>query len=258
MINPSLFASVINTYLPQPHASLLNGIIFGVDLHTSKIFYDELRTVGLLHIVVLSGSNITLLCVIIMQLTQFFGKLASCLLSILGIILFILFVGPKAPIVRSGVMGILTIVGIMTGRKNQTLYSLFLAFAFIAIFFPKWISTISLQLSYAASLGLIFFSRFSPKNFIIKELKTTLAAQVFSAPIIFFYFHQVSFISPLANIMVSWTIPFLMIFGFLTVILGKISFFLGWLPAMLCYGILSYFVWVVKILANIPFAAVQF
>ena len=43
-MNPSVFTSLINSYLPEPHSSLLNGIIFGIDIKTSKLFYEQLKT----------------------------------------------------------------------------------------------------------------------------------------------------------------------------------------------------------------------
>jgi hypothetical protein len=52
MPDVSIFTSVINSYLPEPHASLLNGILFGVSLKASKTFFEQLKIVGLLHIVV--------------------------------------------------------------------------------------------------------------------------------------------------------------------------------------------------------------
>jgi len=92
MSSSYFFSSVINNYLSEPQASLLNGIIFGVNLKTTKIFYEQLKIVGLLHIVVLSGMNITILAAIIGSITSFFGKQISILITILTIILFILFV----------------------------------------------------------------------------------------------------------------------------------------------------------------------
>ncbi len=257
-MNKYIFTSVINQYLPEPHASLLNGIIFGINLKTTKDFYEQLKIVGLLHIVVLSGVNITLLLTIISQLTSFFSKQISLLISILTIIFFIYFVGFEAPIVRAGFMGILSSVAYLTGRKNYPLYSLFLSLVFIAILFPNWLKTISLFLSYGATLGLIIFAPKTKDFWIIKELKTSLAAQVFTAPIIFFYFKQISLISPIANVLVAPIITPLMIFGFLTAILGKINYFLGIIPAYLCYGFLTYVVFIVEILSKIPFALVKF
>ena len=156
-MTPKIFTTVINHYLPEPHASLLNGILFGINLKTTKEFYEQLKIVGLLHLVVLSGINITLLASIVNQTTQFFSKKVSILITILTIIFFVLFVGIQAPILRAAFMGILTFVAYYTGRKNYSLYTLFLSFIFSLLLFPKWLKTISFQLSYAATLGIILF-----------------------------------------------------------------------------------------------------
>ena len=258
MLTPSIFTSVINSYLPEPHSSLLNGIIFGVNLKTTKEFYQQLKVVGLLHLVVLSGINITLLSSLISSSTKFLSKQLSTLITILAIISFVVFVGPQAPIIRAAFMGLLTHVAIITGRKNYTLYALFLSLIFVLIFWPDWLKTVSLQLSYGATLGIILFGQGKNNDWIIKNLRLTLAAQVFTVPIIFLYFKQISIISPLANLLVVETIPPLMVFGFLTAILGKINYFLGYLPSLICYGILSYLVWIIEMLTKIPYVFLQF
>ncbi|MDO8610415.1 MAG: ComEC/Rec2 family competence protein [bacterium] len=267
-MSPSIFTSIINSYLPEPHASLLNGIIFGINLKTSPAFYDNVKIVGLLHIVVLSGINITILAAIITKITSNFSKRISILITILTIILFILFVGPQAPVVRAGIMGILTLVAILFGRKNTVIYSLLLSFIFIACFFPKWLTGISLYLSYGATLGIVLFSsnvHKASKNIIdsvfysiTSDFKTSLAAQVFTTPIIFIAFKQLSIISPISNILVSFAITPLMIFGFLTAILGKIHYVLGIIPAYICYGLLSYIIWVINTLADLPYIFFKF
>ena len=268
MFSPQIFTSIINSYLPEPQASLLNGIIFGVNLKTTKIFYEQLKIVGLLHIVVLSGVNITLLAVIITKITENLGKRLSILLSTLTIIIFIIFVGPQAPIIRAGFMGILTLVAILYGRKNLALYSLFLSIFFIAVFWPKWLTTVSFQLSYGATIGLILFNKkFYTKTddkvikffiYLKNELYTSIVAQIFTVPIIFIYFRQVSLISPISNALISWTIAPLMIFGFLTAFLGKINFWLGIIPAYICHGLLTYVVFIIETFSKIPGALLQF
>jgi len=258
MPNPSIFTSVINSYLPEPHASLLNGILFGVNLKAGKVFYDQLKIVGLLHLVVLSGINITMLGAITASLTHSFSKHVSILITILMIVLFIIFVQPKAPIVRAGFMSIFTLVAIIFGRKSAAIYSLFLSLLFIAFLWPKWLSTISLQLSYGATLGIILFANTSSKNALWKEFKTSLAAQVFTVPIIFFYFGQISLIAPISNILVSFAIYPLMIFGFLTAVLGKIHYLLGLLSSFICYGLLQYIVFIVETLSKIPLIYINF
>lgn len=258
MPDTSIFTSVIDSYLPEPHSSLLNGIIFGIDLKTSKEFYQQVKVVGLLHIVVLSGTNITILITTIGSLLGYFSRHLIILITILIVILFILFVRPQAPIVRAGFMGILTLVSILFGRKNYILYSLFLSLVFIALIFPEWLISLSLLLSYGATLGIIFFGPKVGDSGIVKELKTTISAQIFTAPIIFFFFKQISLIAPLSNILVAPIIPPLMIFGFITAILGKINFFLGLLPSYICYGLLTYMIWVIDLLSRLPFSFIQF
>ena len=257
-MSPTFFTDVINSYLPEPHASLLNGIIFGINLKTSKHFYEHLNIVGLLHLVFLSGINISMLGAINTNITGFLGKRVSILLTILTIILFILFVGPQAPIVRAGIMGMLTLVAILTGRKNIGIYSLFLSLIVIAIVFPAWLRSISQYLSYGATLGIMFFGQSSSNNQIIKDLKISLAAQIFTAPIIFLYFKQVSFISPLSNLLVAPIVPPLMVFGFLTAIFGKINYYFGLPFSYICFGLLSYLVWVIETLSKLPYVFFTF
>jgi competence protein ComEC len=268
---PVVFTQVINSYLPEPHASLLNGILFGVSLKTTKAFYQQLKISGLLHIVVLSGMNITLLSSVVAQATIFFGKRLSLLITILTIIFFILFVGIQAPIIRAGVMGILTLVAILTGRKTYVLWFLFISLlpvSLLHLFYPKKITLLSSLLSYGATLGIILFGQSKqtkPKNQweklkdnIKKELQPSLAAQLFTAPIIFIYFKQISLIAPLSNLLVAPMIAPLMVLGFLTAILGKINYFLGLIPAYICYGILTYLIWIIEWLSKLPLAFIQF
>jgi len=263
MPDPSIFTQVINLYLPEPHASLLNGILFGVSLKTTKLFYEQLKMVGLLHIVVLSGINITLLASIIASFTNFLNKKISVFITIVAIVLFILFVGPKPPIVRAGFMGILSLFAIIYGRQKHALYFLFLSAIIISAIKPEWIKTVSFQLSFAATFGIILFgkTKISPpdspakaiKYTLFKELKPSLAAQLFTVPIIFLYFKQISLIAPISNLLISPLIAPLMIFGFTASILGKIHYLLGIIPAYICYAILSYIVFIVERLSGLPF-----
>ena len=260
-MNPSIFTSVINSYLPEPHASLLNGIIFGIPLKTSGIFYEKLRIVGLLHIVVLSGINITLLAAVVAIVFAGLGKKISIFITIFTIVCFVIFVGPQPPIIRAAFMGILSFIAILYGKRGTALYALFISFFFIAVFWPRWITSVSLQLSYAATLGIILFGTVKPSKIenkwdqfkfsLRKEFKTSLAAQIFTSPLILIHFKQFSLFGILSTVAVSWTIAPIMIFGFATAILGKLNHFLGILPSQICYILLSYVIYIVEIVHKI-------
>jgi predicted membrane metal-binding protein len=87
---------------------------------------------------------------------------------------------------------------------------------------------------------------------------TSLAAQVFTAPIIFIYFKQISLIAPISNLLVSFTIAPLMIFGFVTSILGRMHPVLGIPTSVVSYGILFYIVKVISLLSSLPGVFIQF
>lgn len=101
--------------------------------------------------------------------------------------------------------------------------------------------------------NIVLFGQTSSKNELWRETKISLAAQILTTPLIFFYFKQISLIAPLSNLLVVELIAPLTIFGLLTAILGKINYFLGLIPAYACYGLLSYMVLVVEILSKLPF-----
>jgi competence protein ComEC len=254
---PDIFMSVIDQYLPQPHAELLNGIIFGRPINASGQFYRDIQRVGLMHIVVLSGTNITILSAIIASALSSFPKKLAVFITICCILIFVMFVRPQAPIVRAAIMGIISLIGILWERSPLPLYLLLLSAVLTAIFAPVWISTISFQLSYAATLGIIVCGTKPSRSTKIPfwaEIKPSIAAHLFTVPITFYYFKSISFIAPLSNLCVDFLIAPLMVFGFITAILGRFSLELGEIPAYVCYCILTYLVTVIRVLSILPFA----
>ncbi|PIZ62295.1 hypothetical protein COY16_04725 [Candidatus Roizmanbacteria bacterium CG_4_10_14_0_2_um_filter_39_13] len=279
------FTSLINSYFPEPHASLMNGILLGRPLFVTNTFYTQLKNVGLIHIVVLSGMNITLLTAIIMStIVKYIGRKIASILTIVIIIAFVQFVGAEAPVVRAAIMGILSLIGLLYGRRTIALYLLFLSGLIMVILNYEWLTSISFQLSFSATLGIILFGsggkneedaipvktgiqikkRWIPDQvrddlwkYFMEELRISLAAQVFTSPIIFWYFRQISFISPIANILVAWLIAPLMILGILTIALGLVSWHLGFVISWLVYPLLEFIIWVVETLAKVPFGSVR-
>lgn len=267
MPTPQTLAAVVDAYLPQPHAALLNGMLLGLPIVGYKELYENLKIVGLLHLVVLSGMNITLMTTMVTQVTGVFGRKTSLVMSVLIIVFFITFVSPQAPVVRAGFCSIFTIVALLFGRKAHPVYLLLLSAICIGIFWPSWLTSISFQLSYGATLGILLFNkrilmeeRTLKDKFIqgIKsEFRTSIAAQVFTAPLIFLHFKQLSLISPVANVLVCFMVGPIMIVGFMAILLGKISPVLGAVPAAIVFSMLGYVLYIIELLSKIPFVFIQ-
>lgn len=269
MSNP--FISLINQYLPEPEASLLNGMLFGEIVGFSRQFYQDLITTGTIHVVALSGMNITILTNIVSKITLPLGRRLSSIVSILAVVGFILFVGPSPTVVRAGIMGVLTFIAIYFGRQNLTLFSLFIAGALMIIVNTSIIKDVSFQLSFLATLGIIVFvpqalkpkkekkllkgAAIQIKTVFLENLRTTLAAQIATLPVIAFTFSRISSVSPLTNVLVGWSVSLITVLGLSLCLIGIVFFPLGQIIAWFTYVLLHYFVVVVNLTAKIPYAS---
>lgn len=271
MFNP--FIPVINQLLPEPHASLLSGILFGIKASMPKTFYQDLITTGTLHIIALSGMNISILTVLTARITLFLGRKASSILTICLIVLFVLFVGASPSIVRAAIMGSLSLFAVYFGKQNWGLLSLFLAAGIMLVIDFSLIKNLSFQLSFLATLGIILANRkgecqsaswrknglLNKSVYWLKEnLILTLSAQLFTLPIILYNFRRISFISPLANLAIEWVIQPVMVLGFIISLIGWIFLPIAYPLAWIAWVPLTYLITVVEWLAKVPMASVKF
>lgn len=270
----------IKSILAEPQASLLSGILVGTKAQMSKDFYDDLQQTGTLHIIALSGTNISMLVTFLSVMFGGLGKRNASLLSIISIVGFIFFVGPSASVVRAGIMGSLSLLALVTGRKNYAIVALLGSAIVMIVVKPELVFDIGFQLSFLATFGIMTLVEQDKKNrskkivssvynLLLTDLKITLAAQIFTLPVILHNFHNMSFIAPITNILVGWSIPFLMGGGFVVTLTSflletfenlltfKLVNILTLFLAGLLYPVLSWFIFVVKLTASLPFAAVK-
>lgn len=258
-MTPEYFAGIIRLYLPEPHASLMNGILLGIPLKNQWGLYQSLIKVGLVHMIVLSGMNITLLNEMLDSVVFFLPKTAKIYVKIFTIVIFTLFVGIQPPIMRAAIMGIITLLGLQIGRKVSPWYCLLISGMVCLILWPTWISSLSFYLSYTSTSGIILLPKpFSIKTsqkkpltflwkYVLDDLQVSIAAQLFTLPLIWYYFGRISLISPLSNLLVSWTIAPIMILGVFICLCHPISSYLAKPFALCSYVLISYMLSVVRI-----------
>lgn len=287
MITVQDAATAINQLLPEPHAGLLAGILFGVRAQLSSELKNDLIRTGTIHITALSGMNITILVnLTVSTLLRIFSRRVSSLLAILIVCWFIWFVGPSASVVRAAIMGCLSLIAVMLGRQQRSIFFLFLTVILMLVVQPTYISDIGFQLSVLATLGILIFAsphqiavkfpteqskpaddtlslgqkrtifRLIP-SFVYDDIKTTLAAQVFTLPLLAFEFQRVSLISPLANVSIGFLIAPLTILGILMVIFELIFPVLAIPLSWVLYVLLSYLVFVIQLFSSFSLSNIQ-
>lgn len=252
------FTSVLNQLLPEPHASLLAGLLFGTKTSLPRNLYDALITTGTIHIAALSGQNLSIVSGGIASAMQWIiGKRGASVLTLLLVGWFVWFVGPSASIVRAAIMTSLTMISLVFGRQYWAMLSWALAVGSMLVLNIAWITDISFQLSAMATLGIILFGKAPQKENAIKtNLRLTLSAQTLTVPLILFHFHRISLIAPLSNLAIGWMVGPLTELGWVMVIVGWLWLPLGQVFAWFDWVLLEYLVRAVYLMSGVPYASI--
>ena len=232
--------------LPEPAAALLAGIVLGVKSNLPNDFYQNLRSAGLIHVVVASGANVIFVSnIIVGALNQALNRRWALLISLPAIWVYALLAGGDAPVIRAAIMANFAILAGFFGRQKETVRILIITAVIMAIFAPTVIFELGFQLSFAATAGILLFkkkidscvSRLPGSSFLGDDLATTLSAQVLTTPLLLTSFGQLRPLSFVPNALLLWLIPEIMILGFVLAILGlfflPIAYFFAlvvWVP----------------------------
>ncbi|VAW31300.1 DNA internalization-related competence protein ComEC/Rec2, partial [hydrothermal vent metagenome] len=269
--------TTIAQLIPEPQAALLTGILLGNDNGLPPELDEAFRITGMTHIIAISGFNIAILVAILVRIAEpFFSRRGSVVFALVGISLYTLLVGADASVVRAAVMGsIYLIANRWLGRPNFAFASLFLAGFVMTVIRPFTLWDVGFQLSFAATLSLMLYAdpltqwvRRRLRRVLVREwveqvmgvlseaVILTVAAQILTLPLIIGYFDQLSLISLLANALILPVQPAVMIWGGLATLLGMILPLVGQLFAWVAWLFLAYTIWMVRLFAAVPGAAI--
>lgn len=260
------FESKLNQIIPEPMASFEAGLLTGSRKGIPDDLMVNFNLTGLTHIIAISGYNISLIIFLISSVFTKQPRNVKVPIIIGIIIVFTLFVGASAAVVRASIMGIISMFALWFGRQSQVLNALLLSAFVMTLFNPlTLIYDVGFQLSFLATLGLILTGnhivklfKFVPEVLGLREaFAMTFSAQIFALPVILYNFKRFSLISPVANVLVVPFIPFAMFFGFIAVICGYFSLGLGFILIFPAWLSLKYIVFVTDVLANLPLASFE-
>lgn len=216
--------------LPGEEGEVLAAMLTGFKGRLSPELRYEYSRSGISHLLAVSGLHLAVLIGLID------GLLCSLPISrrwrgaaeITAVLAFMAVTGFAYSIIRAGVMAIICRTALLLGRDSDSLNSLGFAFVLIIVVNPYAIYSVGLQLSYFATMGIAAFAlpltatlcrrlarkgacetrEMRPKlHALLTALATTMAAQIFTAPLICWNFGQLSLVSPIVNILVSPLVP---------------------------------------------------
>ena len=240
--------------MPEPHAALIAGITLGVRGEIPDNFWQGLVNSGLAHVVVASGSNVSLVAGFIVGiLTIFVSRRRAIPLLLVSIWLYAGLAGMDAPIIRAAIMGSIAFTAQEVGRLISAWRALLTSALVMLIVKPEWINDLGFLLSFVATACLLLFQGKMNKFLkrvptIFREgLSTSLAAQIGVTPILFVTFGQFNILSPIANALVLWTVPIIMVVGGISGLIGLIFPLAGRALLYLIYPLTSWFVFIVNL-----------
>lgn len=269
-------SELLNSVLPEPAAGLANGMLLGIESGIPADLRGAFQATGTTHVIVISGSNIAIFTGILLALLgRTLGRRRAALPVILCIAAYVLLVGADPSALRAGLMGALFVLAVVFGRQSTAWVSLMAAALLMTLFNPLALWDAGFQLSFAATLGLIFLApalragwgRAAGRWPIAARLPAglrplgdallmTLAAQAAVLPLVVYHFGRLSLVSPLANLLIVPAQPPILIGGMATLIGGLAWRPLGQLLAAVPWLFLTYTTAIVRLTAALPFASV--
>lgn len=218
---------------------LLRGLLLG---DRSMIDYEiesEFVNAGVVHVLSVSGLHVGFIILIFVVMFKRFNVYSRFIFTFIGLLIYAAITFFQPPVTRSAIMGLALLSAPLSGRSPSNANSLCLAALVILIFSPSDFFNPGFQLSFSAILAIIIlyppFSRYiynmKLKSRVLKYIllfcAVSLAAQIGTLPFTLVYFHKLSLIALIANMVVIPLSGFVVGLGIFTIVIGTVSSYLG-------------------------------
>jgi competence protein ComEC len=272
-------AQTLVQVLPEPQASLAQGIILGMRGNIPADLNADFTRSGTTHLLAISGMNIGIMAGIMLGVGLFlFGRrhYLYVWLAFGAVWLYAVITGMNPPVLRGAIMASLFLVAEALGRQRSAMVALTFAAAVMVGVSPYVLGDASFQLSFVAMAGLVFIApvfnnlgrRFivarigeegfvaSLANLTVATMSATLGSIIAVWPLIAYYFGVFSIVAPVATFLALPVMPVIIIMGTLAAVLGLISLAVAQALGWLAWSFLSYMMVVVRGLGAPSVAAV--
>lgn len=218
------YSEYMEKTMPAQDAAAIFAMLFGGYDGIRPELLEAFTITGIVHILSVSGSHITLMA----GTANIVGRLlrmpprATAALATVVILFYSLLAGAIPPVIRSALMGILTLLALTAGRERDAQHILGLTALGLLLYSPLWLFDISFQLSFGATAGLLYIApplrnwlRKKLPIFVADSMAVTIGAQLSVMPIIAWYFNVLSISSLLANLIIAPIVEWIIVAGLL-------------------------------------------
>ncbi|MEX1139359.1 MAG: DNA internalization-related competence protein ComEC/Rec2 [Bacteroidota bacterium] len=270
----SEFGKIFSRHHGSEQAGFLQGVVFGDRREISADLKESFMLTGTTHILAVSGSNVALIALMLYLLFGMlrFPKRWIVVLTILGLLFYMLLTGASSSIVRATIMGCVLVIGTAMERRTDIYNSISVAAVIVLLLDPLQLYDVGFQLSFAAVLSIVSIypklerlvelipAKWEEFRILIpvwKVFAVSLAAQLGTLPFTAYYFERVSLVSLIANIIVVPLVGVNLILGCMTLAADAISTAIASVYAALNELLVDILLGFVREAASVPFAAVD-
>jgi competence protein ComEC len=262
--------------LPLEEASLVGGVVLGADESMPLRLKQIFSSTGTTHILAVSGFNVALVAgAVTAAFGRWLGARRGALASSAAIAVYTLLVGSEPSAVRAAVMAGLTLLARRLGRRGDAAASLGATAIVMTAVEPSLLSDIGFQLSFAATIGLVFVADplevlvlnamglagapkpTRPAAALLREIVLlTAAAQLVTMPLLAHHFGRIPLTALPANFLILPVQPALMTLGGVSALAGMIWLPAGQLFAWMAWPFAAFTLRVVELAARLPAASI--
>ncbi len=201
--------------------NILSGLTFGDTSGLDKEYKNDLKSLGLVHILSVSGFHMNLIF-------MFISKILSVAPSLFISFLYLMFTGVKVSGIRAFTMMFLKQTAPKLYRTYDGINALCVAGVIILLLRPYEIFNMGFVYSFSATLGILMFNRkindyfYKMPKLLADSVSLILSAQIFIFPISILIERKLEFGFLLSNMLLVPFYSVLMIFGILFVFFGMV------------------------------------
>ncbi|MFW5647999.1 MAG: ComEC/Rec2 family competence protein [Candidatus Alkaliphilus sp. MAG34] len=255
----------LDSTLDFENSNVLKSIIFGNQGYLSREKLDIFSRTGTAHIMAVSGLHVGLVALVADRFLRLMdiGKNRRLYLVTATLIFYGYMVYFPISIVRAGAMYLLYVAAYFLQKRYDSINALFFIGFILLVYRPMIIFSVSFQLSFMATLSILLLNPILNEklNKIMGPLSPlvsiTLAAQIGTFPIMAYHFNQISLISLVTNLLIVPIISPMLSIMFVSVVVGTISFRLGFFINRITNNLLNYINWITTKCAVIPYGNLE-
>jgi competence protein ComEC len=227
--------------------AVATALILGMDDYLDNDIRKEFSSAGAMHILCVSGLHVGVIMLVLNNILFFlnrnrYTRLLRTLLLLSGIWFYALLTGLAPSVLRASTMFSFVIIGMSMNRRGNIFNSLTTSAFLLLLYNPFLIREVGFQLSYAAVIAIVtiqpgLYQLWRPRNWLLDKswaiTTVSIAAQLGTAPLGLYYFHQFPNYFIVTNLIVIPLATLILYAGFLTVIISFIPVISGWVSWLL-------------------------